>query len=269
MRANLIHCSYHKCLTVYFGRIMDAVFNRCLPWSHGYPPLQQPPRGVLRRFRSYRIASVNNRALDLERLGRFQDLALHSRSARSRRLRLLLPQARCRGLGHDRVTHRRRLVLCQRLRARGPSRYRVVVCARTCSRYRKRRACWRSWSSARSTSSRWRSGRPDTPTSSPTATKTSSATRWRCFASCSTSTELSALERRLGHVVREPLLDSRDGGGSPRSQPGFRAMEAALHAPGETGIRRRVRRAGPAARVPGRLRARAVAATLAPAVWTR
>ncbi len=36
MRPHLIHCSYHKCLTVYYGRIMNAVFNRCLPWSSGY-----------------------------------------------------------------------------------------------------------------------------------------------------------------------------------------------------------------------------------------
>ena len=36
MGRNLVHCSYHKCLTVYFRRVMDGVFNRCLPWRGGY-----------------------------------------------------------------------------------------------------------------------------------------------------------------------------------------------------------------------------------------
>lgn len=57
---HLIHCSYHKCLTVYYKRVMDAVFNRCLidDFYDG--------------FRRHRVASVNNRALDLGRLGKFR-----------------------------------------------------------------------------------------------------------------------------------------------------------------------------------------------------
>lgn len=72
MRVHLIHCSYHKCLTVYYGRIMSAVFNRCLPWSRGYHHYNSHLEDFYEGFRRHRVASINNRALDLERLGRFR-----------------------------------------------------------------------------------------------------------------------------------------------------------------------------------------------------
>jgi hypothetical protein len=72
MRSHLVHCSYHKCLTVYFGRIMDAVFNRCLPWSGGYRHFNSHLEDFYNGFRGLRIASINNRMLDLERLGDFR-----------------------------------------------------------------------------------------------------------------------------------------------------------------------------------------------------
>lgn len=72
MRTHLVHCSYHKCLTVYFGRVMGAVFNRCLPWSGGFRHYNSHLADFYDGFRSHRVASVNNRALDLERLGRFR-----------------------------------------------------------------------------------------------------------------------------------------------------------------------------------------------------
>ncbi|MDH3522872.1 MAG: sulfotransferase domain-containing protein [Acidobacteriota bacterium] len=68
----LIHCSYHKCLTAYYGRIMDAVFNRCLPWSAGYRHYNSHLEDFYDGFDRHRVASVNNRALDLDRLGRFR-----------------------------------------------------------------------------------------------------------------------------------------------------------------------------------------------------
>ena len=68
----LIHCSYHKCLTVYYRRVMDAVFNRCLPWSGGYRHFNSHLDDFSRDSPGLRIASVNNRALDLEGLGRFR-----------------------------------------------------------------------------------------------------------------------------------------------------------------------------------------------------
>ena len=72
MNAQLIHCSYHKCLTVYYHRIMDAVFNRCLPWGRGYRHFNSDLEAFYRDFRNHRVASVNNRFLDFERLGRFR-----------------------------------------------------------------------------------------------------------------------------------------------------------------------------------------------------
>jgi hypothetical protein len=71
-KVHLIHGSYHKCLTVYFGRIMHAVFNRCLPWSSGYRHYNSHLEDFYDGFQTHRIASINNRALDLERLGRFR-----------------------------------------------------------------------------------------------------------------------------------------------------------------------------------------------------
>jgi Sulfotransferase domain len=69
---HLIHCSYHKCLTVYFRRIMDAVFNRCLPWTGGYRHYNSHLQDFYSDFERRRVASINNRALDLSRLGRFR-----------------------------------------------------------------------------------------------------------------------------------------------------------------------------------------------------
>ena len=69
---HLIHCSYHKCLTVYFGRVMGMVFNRLLPWSAGYRHYNSHLEEFYAGFGRLRIASINNRVLDLERLGRFR-----------------------------------------------------------------------------------------------------------------------------------------------------------------------------------------------------
>ena len=69
---HLIHCSYHKCLTVYFGRVMAAVFNRCLPWRGGYRHYNSHLDDFYRGFAAHRLSSINNRALDLSRLGRFR-----------------------------------------------------------------------------------------------------------------------------------------------------------------------------------------------------
>jgi hypothetical protein len=36
MRLHLIHRAHPECPTVTFGRIMNAVFTRCLRWRPGY-----------------------------------------------------------------------------------------------------------------------------------------------------------------------------------------------------------------------------------------
>lgn len=72
MGRNLVHCSYHKCLTVYYRRVMDAVFNRCLPFSGGYRHFNSDLAEFHDSFSAHRVASVNNRSLDLDRLGDFR-----------------------------------------------------------------------------------------------------------------------------------------------------------------------------------------------------
>lgn len=72
LNPHLIHCSYHKCLTVYFGRVMKAVFNRCLPWSAGFHHYNSHLDDFYNGFQTHRVTSINNRALDLERLGGFR-----------------------------------------------------------------------------------------------------------------------------------------------------------------------------------------------------
>ena len=51
---------------------MHAVFNQCLPWSRGYRHYNSHLDDFYDGFQKQRIASVNNRALDLKRLGRFR-----------------------------------------------------------------------------------------------------------------------------------------------------------------------------------------------------
>ncbi len=75
-RIHRIHCSYHKCLTVYFKRVMHGVYNLCMPWSRGYRHFNSHLQNFNAQVEGLQVASVNNRALDLdglaERLGRFK-----------------------------------------------------------------------------------------------------------------------------------------------------------------------------------------------------
>ena len=64
----LIHCSYHKCLTVYYGRVLGGVFNRCRPWGAGYRHYNSHLDDFYDGVLEDRVSSVNNRALDLGRL---------------------------------------------------------------------------------------------------------------------------------------------------------------------------------------------------------
>lgn len=51
---------------------MRAVFNRCLPWSRGYRHFNSHLEDFYGGFTDWRVTSINNRALDLKRLGRFR-----------------------------------------------------------------------------------------------------------------------------------------------------------------------------------------------------
>ncbi|MCG8469630.1 MAG: hypothetical protein MJB57_15730, partial [Gemmatimonadetes bacterium] len=66
---HLIHCSYHKCLTVYYHRVMDYLYNRILRFSHGYHHFNSRIDQFYAESPRYRVVSLNNQSLDLDRLG--------------------------------------------------------------------------------------------------------------------------------------------------------------------------------------------------------
>jgi hypothetical protein len=51
---------------------MNSVFNLCLPWSRGYRHYNSHLADFYEGFESHRVTSINNRALDLDRLGHFK-----------------------------------------------------------------------------------------------------------------------------------------------------------------------------------------------------
>lgn len=69
MSRNLIHCSYHKCLTVYFIMVGSALYNRLYKFSGGYKHFNSNLDEFYRNVDHYKIASVNNHALDFTKLG--------------------------------------------------------------------------------------------------------------------------------------------------------------------------------------------------------
>lgn len=58
-----IHCSYHKCLTVYFSRVMHGVFI-----LGGYKHFESRLNDFKNLHRNYKLASINNHVLDLKHL---------------------------------------------------------------------------------------------------------------------------------------------------------------------------------------------------------
>ena len=71
-RINILHCSYHKCLTTYYVRVMNSMYNKWLRWSRGYRHFNSRIEDFYDNLGKLRIASVNNHRLDLDRLGDFQ-----------------------------------------------------------------------------------------------------------------------------------------------------------------------------------------------------
>lgn len=65
----LIHCSYHKCLTLYYSRVMSTLYNRIFRLSCGYKHFYSLIDDFYREASKYKIASVNNHAIDLQRIG--------------------------------------------------------------------------------------------------------------------------------------------------------------------------------------------------------
>ena len=64
----LIHCSYHKCLTVFFRRTMSSSLAR----FGGYRHFNSDLAAFTRDRQNFRLASVNNTALDLGALGDYR-----------------------------------------------------------------------------------------------------------------------------------------------------------------------------------------------------
>lgn len=71
-RVHLIHCSYHKCLTVYYGSVVGVLYNKVLPLSKGYKHFKSRLDDFYSEYGSYKLASLNNQSLDLDRLGDFR-----------------------------------------------------------------------------------------------------------------------------------------------------------------------------------------------------
>lgn len=65
----IYHCSYHKCLTVYYFRIFSSIYNKIFIISDGYRHFNSLLDEFYRESWKYKIASINNHTLDLQLLG--------------------------------------------------------------------------------------------------------------------------------------------------------------------------------------------------------
>lgn len=64
-----IHCSYHKCLTVYFMRVLSGLYNWVFFLSRGYRHFTSRIDEFYLDLNDFKVASVNNHPLDFDRLG--------------------------------------------------------------------------------------------------------------------------------------------------------------------------------------------------------
>ena len=69
MKRRLIHCSYHKCLTVYFGHVMEKLYNKIFMLSDGYHHFNGKLDEFYQISEKYKMTSINNHSLDLDKLG--------------------------------------------------------------------------------------------------------------------------------------------------------------------------------------------------------
>lgn len=67
-----IHCAYHKCLTIYFSRVMSRLYNDLRPKSGGYKHFNSHLDEFYESLGKFRILSVNNHKPDFDRLGDFR-----------------------------------------------------------------------------------------------------------------------------------------------------------------------------------------------------
>ncbi len=63
-----VHCSYHKCLTVYYLSILTSLYSRHFRYEQGFKHFNSQVEDFYQESGQYRVASVNNHALDFKRL---------------------------------------------------------------------------------------------------------------------------------------------------------------------------------------------------------
>ena len=66
-----VHCSYHKCLTVYFEKVLKRMVRTPIGLRGGYRHFNSHLDAFYRDCEEYAVASVNNHVLDLDR---FEDV---------------------------------------------------------------------------------------------------------------------------------------------------------------------------------------------------
>ena len=72
MTKKIIHCSYHKCLTVYYGKVMSRLYNYLLPFRGGYRHFNSFRDAFYEEHTKYKFVSLNNHILDFDRLGDYR-----------------------------------------------------------------------------------------------------------------------------------------------------------------------------------------------------
>ncbi len=65
----LVHCSYHKCLTTYYRKVLSNLYNRTSKFGNEYLHFKSNLEDFYQESNNYRISSINNHMLDFERLG--------------------------------------------------------------------------------------------------------------------------------------------------------------------------------------------------------
>jgi hypothetical protein len=68
----IVHCSYHKCLTAFYGKILSTLYNRILPFTRGYRHFNSFIDEFYEESSHYRVASINNHAIDLNKVGTYR-----------------------------------------------------------------------------------------------------------------------------------------------------------------------------------------------------
>ena len=62
-----VHCSYHKCLTVYFEKVLKRMVRTPFGLAGGYRHFDSQLDAFYRDCEDYAVASINNHVLDLDR----------------------------------------------------------------------------------------------------------------------------------------------------------------------------------------------------------